>query len=86
MKTLWHILTIKIQRLVHLVDDVEELEEDRGEPACLVGCCLVVPMAESMAEREPLLLHEDTKAFQGSIVRIEKDLSYRCHLEWRENR
>lgn len=49
---------------------VEELQEDGGEAAALAGQRLSATVAEAMAERQPLLLHQQPEAIERAVVRV----------------
>lgn len=49
---------------------VEELQEDWSEAAALASRRLSAAVAEAMAERQPLLLHQQPEAIERAVVRI----------------
>lgn len=59
---------------------VEELQEDGGEAAALAAQRLCSAVAEPVAERQPLLLHQQPEAIKGSVVRIRQQLHQGHHL------
>lgn len=65
----------------HLVDTVQELQEDRGEATALTAQRLRPPMAEPVAERQPLLLHQQPEAVEGPVVGVRQQLHQRHHLQ-----
>lgn len=67
-------LWIKPHAQTHLVYAVQELQEDGGEAAALAAQRLCPTVAESVAERQPLLLHQQPEAVKGSVVWIREQL------------
>lgn len=65
----------------HLVDTVQELQEDGGEAAALAAQRLRPPVAESVPERQPLLLHQQPEAVEGPVVGVRQQLHQRHHLQ-----
>ena len=64
---------------MQLVDDVEELEEDRGEAA--VGAVAeVASLVEPVPEGQPLLLYQGAETLQSPVVGVKAQLSYTGHL------
>lgn len=59
---------------------VQELQEDGGEAAALAAQRLCPAVAESVAERQPLLLHQQPEAVKGPVVWIRQQLHQRHHL------
>lgn len=57
-------------KLTHLVHTVEELQEDGGEAAALACQRLSSTVAESVSERQPLLLHQQPEPVEGSVVGV----------------
>lgn len=64
----------------HLVHTVEELQEDGGEAAALAGQRLCSAVAEPVAERQPLFLHQQPEAVKCSVVRVRQQLHQGHHL------
>lgn len=60
---------------------VQELQEHRREAAALAGKRLCPPVAESVAKRQPLLLHQQPEAIKGPVVRIRQQLDQGHHLQ-----
>jgi len=54
----------------HLVDAVQELQEDGRDAAALAAERLRPPVAEPVAEGEPLLLHQQPEAIERPVVRV----------------
>lgn len=67
----------------HLVDTVQELQEDGGEAAALAAQSLRPPVAEPVAERQPLFLHQQPEAVEGPVVGIRQQLHQGHHLQAR---
>lgn len=65
----------------HLVDTVQELQEDGGEAAALAAQRLRPPVAEPVAERQPLLLHQQPEAVERPVVGVGQQLHQRHHLQ-----
>lgn len=70
---------LSIPPIAHLPDGVEPLQEHRRR---LRGRVRVRPQPEHVAERAPLLLHEDLEARQGAVVRVHVQLA-RAHPEFK---
>ncbi len=47
---------------MQLVDNVEELQEDGGEAAVLVGAAEAAPVVEPVTKGQPLLLHQHAES------------------------
>lgn len=65
----------------HLVDAVQELQEDGGEAAALAAQRLRPPVAEPVSERQPLLLNQQPETVEGPVVRVRQQLHQRHHLK-----
>ena len=64
---------------MQLVDNVKELEEDRGETA--VGAVAkVAPLVEPVTKGQPLLLYQGAETLQGPVVGVKAQLGYTGHL------
>ena len=64
---------------MELVDDVKELQEDRGE-ASIGAVAKVAPLVEPVTEGQPLLLYEGAESLQGPVVGVKAKLGYTRHL------
>ena len=64
----------------HLVHAVQELQEDGREAAALAAGTQVAPLAELVAEREPLLLQQHLKPLQSAVEGIAEQLHQGHHL------
>lgn len=71
----------KVGLKLHLVHAVQELQEDGSEAAALAAGTQVAPLAELVAEGEPLLLQQHLKALQSPVERITQQLHQRHHLQ-----
>ena len=64
---------------MQLVDDVKELEEDRGETT--VGAVAkVAPLVEPVTKGQPLLFYQGAETLQGPVVGVKAQLGYTGHL------
>lgn len=68
----------------HLVHTVQELQEDGREAAALAAGTQVAPLAELVAERQPLFLQQHLKTLQSPVERIAQQLHQRHHLQREE--
>ena len=64
---------------MQLVDDVEELQENRGE-ATIGAVTKVAPLVEPVTKGQPLLFYEGAETLQGPVVGVKAQLSYTGHL------
>ena len=64
---------------MQLVDDVKELQEDRGE-AAIGAVAKVAPLVEPVTKGQPLLLYESAETLQGPVVGVKAQLGYTGHL------
>ena len=64
---------------MQLVDDVKELQEDRGE-ASVGAVTKVAPLVEPVTEGQPLLFYKSAETLQGPVVGVKAQLSYTGHL------
>lgn len=58
----------------YLMNDVEELEEGGGKAAGLRGVGQIAAVAEAVAKRHPLLLHQHSEPVQCAVVRVQAEL------------
>lgn len=65
----------------HLVNTIQELQEDGGKAAALAAQSLRAAVAESVTERQPLLLHQQPEPVKGSVIRVRQQLHQRHHLK-----
>ena len=54
-----------VEQLVH---NVQELEEDGREGGVLVAVAQVAAIVESVSERQPLLLYQDSKSLKKNFL------------------
>ena len=64
---------------MELVDDVKELQEDRGE-ATIGAVPKVAPLVEPVTKGQPLLFYQGAEALQGPVVGVKAQLGYTGHL------
>ena len=74
------IILATLIQVSHLVHNVQELQEDGGEPTGLVGGSLVGAVGEPVTKGQPLLLHQRLEAFDGAVVGVQKHLGHTHHL------
>ena len=67
--------------MLHLVDTVQELQEDGREAAALAAGAQVAALAEFVAEGEPLFLQQHLEALQSPVEGIAEQLHQRHHLQ-----
>lgn len=60
---------------------VQELQEDGREAAVLAAQGLCSTVAEPVAKRQPLLLHQQSEAIKRPVVRIGQQLHQGHHLD-----
>ena len=65
---------------MQLMDDVEELEEDRGE-AAIRAVPKVASLVEPVTKGEPLLFYQGAEPFQSPIVGVKTELGNAGHLK-----
>ncbi len=65
----------------HLVHTVQELQEDGREAAALAAGTQVAPLAELVAEGQPLFLQQHLKTLQSPVERVAQQLHQRHHLQ-----
>lgn len=71
---LLHIPHLYLVKLAHLVHTVQELQEDGCKAAALAAGTQVAPLAELVAEGEPLLLQQHLETLQSPVERITQQL------------
>ena len=65
----------------HLVHTVQELQEDGCKAAALAAGTQVAPLAELVANGQPLFLQQHLKTLQSPVERIAQQLHQRHHLQ-----